>query len=1016
MDECTQPSTQQVFDPRRLGNQSELCEEDISDIICILQPKSAAALRAVARTAEYRPHHVRHAFGTGAPQDIALRFSSPSARPPFGFSFGRHRSEADVLISDNSEAAKKISNLHFRIYFNRSAVLMLEDVSQNGTYVDGVFLCGRGKGRHATRVITNGSYINVPAPSVDDEVVFMVQVPSRDGFEREYTTKLEAYLRRTSPGRHASVASAAIPTTSFGMKWDGRPDFKVTNMVGKGAFATVYQLTTYRDGHLLAAKELEKKRLVKDGVLDRRVSNELKIMKSVKHPHIVEYIGSHDHQEHLYILMEYVSGGDLQHYLKRSALSEENAQRVAQQTLSALEYLHRNKITHRDIKPDNILIASEDPFTIKLSDFGLSKVRTDNSFAKTFCGTILYCAPEVFPQFAAERPGIKRRHGTKSPGYSYGCAVDIWSLGAVLWFALSGSPPFEGMMDPTGRLMFENIMHTPLNPAALDEHGISREAKDFLTQMLSTVPESRPTAAECLEHPWIAGAQAPGTLDVIDEEEDHAERFSQLSINDPTRDALDSDSDWDLDEADLDHMARFDRSWSRSKRVKTDAVFPTNQVRSASDREESSEEQSAAEPSNDESDDTKPKGSPYLFGELSVSALDNPGALGERATRALSRNLGAKAECSSAIFASSSIPSAVAGATDASLFGAESMVRDLNVASPRGSGSYSSAAESSSANSMLVAPEMHDRQTLSYVSEETPRAKDSVFHSLSNDDDTPDAQRQGRRAAGHHVPQQRPFARLPPPRALVPLVRLAVGGHDASPADAGAGGRPRRAPGAPAARCARRATAPRACCCGSTAWPRRGAAPRAARTCTRTRWTAACPRSASCCYSTRRGPRRRPRAARTGPRCPACSRSSRTAPTRRRCGSTGGCWRARRPTGGTTARGCSRGTWSPSSRTGTASACGSCASLAWASRAARGARRSRRLFPARTTLARREVFAFPRFGLTALEHLSLGVWDWFCRHDGLSLVVSRVEGWRASRLRSRRADDIWALHRTIMRR
>jgi serine/threonine protein kinase len=736
MDENTQPSTQQVFDPRRLGNQSELCEPDISDIICMLQPRSATALRAVSRTADLRPSHVRQGFGSGAAQDIALRFSSPTIRPSFGFSFGRSRAEADVLISDNSEAAKKISNLHFRIYFNRNTVLMLEDVSQNGTYVDGVFLCGREKGkgkvRHATRVLGNGSYINVPAASLDDEVVFLVQIPSRDGFEKEYNARLEAYLRRTSPDRHASVP-AAIPTTSFGMKWDGRPDFKVTNMVGKGAFATVYQLTTYHDGHLVAAKELEKRRLVKDGVLDRRVSNELRIMKSVKHPHIVEYIGSHDHQDHLYILMEYVSGGDLQHYLKRSVLSEKNAKRVAQQTLSALEYLHRHKITHRDIKPDNILIASEDPFTVKLSDFGLSKVRTENSFAKTFCGTILYCAPEVFPQFAAERPGIKRRHGTKSPGYSYGCAVDIWSLGAVLWFALSGSPPFEGMMDPTGRLMFENIMHTPLDPAALDKHGVSHQAKEFLTQMLSTVPENRPTAAECLEHPWIAGERATHALEVIAEEEDQAERFSQLSINDPTRMA-DSESDWEFDDADLDHMARFDRSWSRSKRVKTDAVFPSNQMRSASDREDSSEEQSAAEPSNDESDDTKPKGSPYLFGELSVSALDNLNALGERANRALTRNFKPKPD-HSAIFASSSIPSAIAGATEASLFGAESMVRDLNVASPRGSESYSSVAESSSANSMLIAPEMHDRQTLSYGSEDTPRAKDSVYR--NDDDNTP---------------------------------------------------------------------------------------------------------------------------------------------------------------------------------------------------------------------------------------------------------------------------------------
>jgi serine/threonine protein kinase len=735
MDESTQPSTQQVFDPRRLGNQSELCEEDISDIICILQPKSAAAMRAVNRTADYRPQHVRRAFGSGAPQDIALRFGSRSARPSFGFSFGRSLSEADVVIADTSEAAKKISNLHFRIYFHeKSGALMLEDVSQNGTYVDGIFLCGRGRSRDKRRVITNGTHINVKAGSPDDEVIFTVQVPSRDGFEKEYTSKLGAYLRRNSPGGRHAVASAAIPTTSFGMKWDGRPDFKVTNMIGKGAFATVYQLTTFRDGHLLAAKELEKKRLVKDGVLDRRVSNELKIMKSVKHPHIVEYVASHDHDEHLYILMEYVSGGDLQHYLKRSVLSEANAKLVTKQTLSALEYLHRNKITHRDIKPDNILIASEDPFTIKLSDFGLSKVRTENSFAKTFCGTILYCAPEVFPQFATERAGIKRRHGTKSPGHSYGTAVDIWSLGAVIWFALSGSPPFEGMMDPTGRLMYENIMYTPLNASVLDPHGVSAQGKELLVQMMSTDPNNRPSAAECLAHPWIAG-----TLDIIeeeDEDEDSADRFSQLSINDPTRAALESGSDWD-DDADLDNMARHDRSWSRSKRVKTDARFPTNQVRSVSDKEESSEEQSTAEPSNDEDE---PRGSPYLFGELSVSALDSAGALGERANRALARNLGANTDHSSihssAIFGSLSIPSAIAGATDASLFGAESMVRDLAVAS-RGSGSYSSVAASSSANSMLATPEMGDSQMLSYISEETPRAKDSVYHSIANDDNTP---------------------------------------------------------------------------------------------------------------------------------------------------------------------------------------------------------------------------------------------------------------------------------------
>lgn len=112
--------------------------------------------------------------------------------------------------------------------------------------------------------------------------------------------------------------------------------------------------------------------------------------------------------------MELVEGGDLSVYVKRpGALLEHSCKRVAWQICSALEYLHKRNITHRDIKPENILIEREEPLNLKLSDFGLSKRTTsDDAFLQTFCGTILYCAPEIYPgydQYKSGNAGKRRR-------------------------------------------------------------------------------------------------------------------------------------------------------------------------------------------------------------------------------------------------------------------------------------------------------------------------------------------------------------------------------------------------------------------------------------------------------------------------------------------------------------------------------------------------------------------------------------------------------------------------------
>ena len=112
--------------------------------------------------------------------------------------------------------------------------------------------------------------------------------------------------------------------------------------------------------------------------------------------------------------MEFVACGDMAPYTKRdNFLGEPILRSVMKQLLHALVYIHANGVVHRDIKPENLLVSSKDPFTVKLSDFGLSKMIDHDEQAAliTFCGTMLYCAPEVYPDYEEMKfGGPRNRH------------------------------------------------------------------------------------------------------------------------------------------------------------------------------------------------------------------------------------------------------------------------------------------------------------------------------------------------------------------------------------------------------------------------------------------------------------------------------------------------------------------------------------------------------------------------------------------------------------------------------
>lgn len=163
-----------------------------------------------------------------------------------------------------------------------------------------------------------------------------------------------------------------------------------------------------------------------------KLRSEVEIMRNLdNNHHVIGLVDSFETLKHLIIVIPFMAGGDLlpritKYYPNRTHMSETEAKFFFLQLMKGLEYLHNEKkITHRDIKPDNILLSdySEYPL-LKISDFGLSKMRAEMN---TVCGTNLYAAPEIIRNV---------------PNYSN--KVDIWSSGVVLYAMLSGRIPFKG--------------------------------------------------------------------------------------------------------------------------------------------------------------------------------------------------------------------------------------------------------------------------------------------------------------------------------------------------------------------------------------------------------------------------------------------------------------------------------------------------------------------------------------------------------------------------------------------
>jgi serine/threonine protein kinase len=270
-------------------------------------------------------------------------------------------------------------------------------------------------------------------------------------------------------------------------------------------------ITAKFDGSPYAAKELEKRRFMKHGVLDQKVDQEMKIMQKIHHPNIVQFIEHIDWEDYLYIIMEYVPSGDLGSLVGRGgAIQEAEVKIMAAQLVDALKYLHGKNITHRDVKPDNILIKSTSPFQVKLTDFGLSKmVDSEETFLRTFCGTLLYCAPEVYSEYREyDNTGKRAYRGFDKrllPPQRYDHAVDIWSLAGVLFYTLCASPPYPAQNGTSYLDLLNQIMTKALDIRPLQLHNVSDQCIRFIKSMLNVRPEYRATVIDLEKSSWFTG-------------------------------------------------------------------------------------------------------------------------------------------------------------------------------------------------------------------------------------------------------------------------------------------------------------------------------------------------------------------------------------------------------------------------------------------------------------------------------------------------------------------------------
>ncbi|KAF4650580.1 hypothetical protein FOZ61_000189 [Perkinsus olseni] len=292
---------------------------------------------------------------------------------------------------------------------------------------------------------------------------------------RTAITKAAANSCRTHPAavRHSRIRHEPI---------DQFYQFDENRVIGSGYNGPVRLATNRRLNKAFAVKSFKKKRISSKKMA--LLKSEVDIYLRLDHPNIARLHEVFEDDKFVHIVMEYCKGKELYHRLvskENQHFSESVAAETTYQMLLPLKYLHAHSVVHRDIKLENFLYDTKDEdATLKLIDFGFSKIIDPSRRMHQSCGSVAYVAPEVLEG-------------------SYTNKCDLWSLGVIVYMLLSGAPPFHG----SERDMLVSIEEGVYDMPEKRWGNISPQAKDFVHRLLLRDPEKRMSASEALQHPWI---------------------------------------------------------------------------------------------------------------------------------------------------------------------------------------------------------------------------------------------------------------------------------------------------------------------------------------------------------------------------------------------------------------------------------------------------------------------------------------------------------------------------------